>query len=188
MPQRLLILPLVFVLIGVMLIIFHPSNGYSKAICSQLPQPTKTFHDMKLESFEKFEDERFGIGVTYSSNNERLSLFKFDLGIDEISADDEKKALNQGVRDLVQVAKKLRMSIRTAVRLKTLRFRDLVFQNFFMELVKGDIIEYNFLSISHDRKCFFKIRFTDEISLEENRAIKLFHQYSREILTNSFLN
>ena len=122
MPHRLLILPLSFVSSLIVLMALFSSTGNSKEICNQLPKPTKTFHYMKLESFEKFEDERFGIGVTYSSNNERLSLFKFDLGIDEISADDEKNALEQGVRDLVRVAKKLGMSVRTAVRLKTLRF------------------------------------------------------------------
>ena len=188
MTQRLLILPLVFVLIGVVLIIFHPNNGYSKEICSQLPNPTKSFHDMKLESFEKYADGRLGIGVTYSSNNERLSLFKFDLGIDEISAADEKNALKQGVREFVQVAKKLGMSIKTAVRLKNLRIQELLFQNIFLVLVKGDVIEYNFLSISHDKNCFFKIRYTDKISLDENQSIKLFYQYSREILTTKMVN
>jgi len=188
MPQRLFLLPLSFVSSLLVLMVFLSSTGNSKEICSQLPNPTNTFHDMKLESFKKYADERLGIGVTYSSNNERLSLFKFDLGIDEISAADEKNALKQGVREFVQVAKKLGMSIKTAVRLKNLRIQELLFQNIFLVLVKGDVIEYNFLSISHDKNCFFKIRYTDKISLDENQSIKLFYQYSREILTTKMVN
>ena len=68
----------------ILIFFFFTNTAIAKDPCNNLPKPNNTFNGMLLETFQKYKDNRLGVGLTYSSNTERFSLFKYDLGYKKI--------------------------------------------------------------------------------------------------------
>ena len=60
---------------------------------------------MQLETFGPFEDSKLGIGLTYSSETKRFSLFKYDMGMERFDASSLEKFFHQSAQEAQQHAK-----------------------------------------------------------------------------------
>ncbi len=96
----------------------------AKEVCNVLPEPAKTMLDMEIEQFGGYEDPKLGIGLVYASENERLSLFRYDAGLDTIDDDSFAKYFRSAVSDVYEVAKIVGQQLLDPIELPDVEFLD----------------------------------------------------------------
>ena len=108
----------------------HAAAG--KEICNVLPEPSERMLDMEIEEFGGFEDPNLGIGLTYASENERLSLFRFDAGLETIDDDSFSKYFLGSVLDVYEAGKIVGQQLTEPTELPDVKFLDSRVRNLFM--------------------------------------------------------
>lgn len=158
------------------------SNATAKDPCNSLPKPNNIFNGMLLETFQKYKDNRLGVGLTYSSNTERFSLFKYDLGYKKIDQQIFKKLLEMSYNEFFKVINLKKEKVIKKYGLIKEKISDLVTFNILF-LVNGKSQKLEFLSLGNDGNCVYKARYTTNI-LDVKQSIKNY----KKILTGIKIN
>jgi uncharacterized protein len=156
------------------------SSG-GKESCNTLPKPKAEFGGMRLESFEGFSDKRLGIGLTYSSSDERLSVFKFDNGYEEIDNWIVRENLDGSIDDIVDAGKKEGGRIVASKYLGPTPFTTHSLISHLINFSYHGKVKFEFVGLGHDGLCFSKVRYTYGEDANFNEAMKRYGEYTERL-------
>jgi hypothetical protein len=154
--------------------------GHAKDICDQLPQPKPILHGMTVETFKSFGD-RLGIGLTYSMEGERLSIFKFDYEYETIDDAILKEFFALAIKDIYRASKIRNETINETREIGSMPFAGFPIHHFFLRASKQGASMFEFLGMGHDGKCMTKIRYTDAKSLDFEMAATNYVNHLRSL-------
>ena len=153
--------PVVWI-IGVALIstLTIPQQAFAKVSCSSLPKPPESLGGMRIETFNKFDDERLGIGLTYASPSERLSIFKFDQGYTGIDDAIAKEMTIRALKDIRNAAERYGATTVKMHQLGWAAFAETKLIHFFIYVSNLGKVDLEFMGAGHDGNCMIKIRYS----------------------------
>ncbi len=155
----------------------------AKEVCNVLPEPAKKMLGLEIEQFGGYEDPKIGIGLVYASESERLSLFRFDAGLETIDDDSFAKYFRSAVSAVYEGAKIEGQQLLDPIELPDVEFLDFRVQNLLMLDTREGYPIIELLGMGHDGLCMTKIRYTN--SQETNdlaevlRYFQLLHALER---------
>ena len=155
----------------------------AKEVCKVLPEPAKMMLGLEIEQFGGYEDPKLGIGLVYASENERLSLFRYDAGLETIDDDSFAKYFRSAVSEVYEVAKTVGRQLLDPIEILDLEFLDFRVRNLLMLDPREGYPVIEILGMGHDGLCMTKIRYTN--SQETNdlaevlRYFQLLHALER---------
>jgi hypothetical protein len=137
-----------------------PQQAYAKEPCSSLPTPPESLGGMRIETFNKFDDERLGIGLTYASPSERLSIFKFDQGYTGIDDAIAKEMTIRTLKDIRNAAERYGATTVKIHQLGWAAFAETKLIHFFIYVGNLGKVDLEFMGAGHDGNCMIKIRYS----------------------------
>lgn len=168
------------------LLIFVVTVGFFKPVlakefCDYLPEPQSHFHGMAVENFGRFSRKRLGIGLTYASVEERLSIFRFDNGLPLINDENLKKLTVQAIRDIFRAAKFKGEKIEKSIVGPIETFANFPFRSHILLASKNGNWFFEFLGMGSDGKCVTKVRYTYSKDANVDTAVKRYGEYLRSL-------
>ena len=157
------------------------NDGLAKEVCNSLPKPQSHFHGMAIENFGKFSRERLGVGLTYSSPEERLSIFRFNYGLARIDNETLKKFTATAIRDILKVAKFKGENIEKSIVGPEVTFTGFPFWNFMLVTSKNGNLFFEFLGMGSDGRCMTKVRYTYSKDADVDTAVKRYGEYLKSL-------
>ncbi len=133
----------------------------AKEVCNVLPEPAKKMLGLEIEQFGGYEDPNDGIGLVYASENERLSLFRYDAGLATIDDDSFAKYFRSAVSEVYEVAKIEGQQLLDPIELPDVEFLDFRVWNLLMLDTREGYPIIELLGMGHDGLCMTKIRYTN---------------------------
>ena len=167
-------------------LIFVVAVGFSKPVlakemCASLPEPQFLFHGMAIENFGSFSRKRLGIGLTYASGEERLSIFKFDDGLARIDDETLKKFTVTAIRDIFRVVKFKGEKIEKSIVVPKVTFTGFPLRSYLLLASKNGKLFFEFLGMGSDGKCMTKVRYTYSKDADAGSALKRYGEYLQSL-------
>ena len=142
------------------------SVSWGKEICRNIQQPLNPFYNMSIETFKQYDDKKLGIGITYSSPDERFSVFKYDLGLDVITDSNFKEISDMAIDEFYKVANMLQEKIINGYDITSVSFKQLESMSKLLPVNLMFVVEdekqkqnIHFLGLGTDEKCIYKFRY-----------------------------
>ena len=167
--------------LALILLLWFAQGGLAKEECGILPNPPDKFHEMTLGAFGKFEDEKLGIGVTFSSENERLSLLKFDYGFEVIDDETVIDFARSAALDIFHVSELKGGEVINFKKITAKQFGDIQLHNFLLFTTYKGGLELEYLGLGHDGSCMVKIRYSYRFGSDPERSLQLYEKYIDEL-------
>lgn len=134
---------------------------------------------MEVENFGNYKNKKLGIGLTYSSKLERLSIFKYDYDYKKIDDDILREFTISALADIKEFTKRRGEKTYVSRGLGTIQFTGFPIHNFIHHVFKQGKPKFEFLGMGHDGRCITKIRYTLSEDYDWENATKLYVKYLR---------
>jgi hypothetical protein len=162
-------------------LVFVSNSSFGKEICNTLPEAPLNFHEMELETYGAFDSVRLGIGATYFSENERLSIIKFDYDYEKIDDKIMSEFIISAIKGIEELAQRNGEKIFITRQLDPLQFSDITLHNIIMHLFKQGKPTFEFLGMGHNGKCIIKIRYTHVGEYDFEKSAQRYGKYLRSL-------
>ena len=153
----------------------------AKDMCASLPEPQSLFHGMAIENFGRYSRKRLGIGLTYASVAERLSIFRFNDGLARIDDETLKNFTMTAIRDILKVEKFKGEKIENSIVVPKITFAGFPFRSYMLLASKNGNWFFEFLGMGSDGKCMTKVRYTYSKDADVGSALKRYGEYLQSL-------
>ena len=151
-----------------LILLLIPNFLLAKEQCEDMQQPPQEFMGMELFLFDKYDDPRLGVGVTYRMNSVgkyssfkygSFSSFKWDYGIEEIDEEILMQFKDLAIKEIKDAVTTTRPGLKFIASHDISRVNiSPVLQNTYM--LEFDREWIDFLSIGTDGSCLYKVRYS----------------------------